>query len=276
MDLKVVGTLGLTEADVQALEEVDGIQSAEGAYAADVLCGEESSRKVLHIESLNETVNQITATEGRLPEKSGECFLDSAFAGNEGYQIGDSISFRQEEDSELLKKRYLYNCGNREQPLYISFNRGNTTLGSGEINGFAYVLSEDFDQEVYTQIYLRVHGAEGLTSYTDAYENLIEKLKKRVEGIQEERCQYRYDEVVSEANEKLADAKQELADGKKEADEKLTDAKKEIEDGEKELADGRKEYEDGVKALSDAKKEIEDGKSSLAMPKKKRRMGGAG
>ena len=104
MDLKVVGTLGLTEADVQALEEVDGIQSAEGAYAADVLCGEESSRKVLHIESLNETVNQITATEGRLPEKSGECFLDSAFAGNEGYQIGDSISFRQEEDSELLKK----------------------------------------------------------------------------------------------------------------------------------------------------------------------------
>ena len=74
MDLKVVGTLGLTEADVQALEEVDGIQSAEGAYAADVLCGEESSRKVLHIESLNETVNQITATEGRLPEKKGGVF----------------------------------------------------------------------------------------------------------------------------------------------------------------------------------------------------------
>ncbi len=268
MDLKVVGTLGLTEADVQALEEVDGIQSAEGAYAADVLCGEESSRKVLHIESLNETVNQITATEGRLPEKSGECFLDSAFAGNEGYQIGDSISFRQEEDSELLKKDIYTIVGIGSSPLYISFNRGNTTLGSGEINGFAYVLSEDFDQEVYTQIYLRVHGAEGLTSYTDAYENLIEKLKKRVEGIQEERCQYRYDEVVSEANEKLADAKQELADGKKEADEKLTDAKKEIEDGEKELADGRKEYEDGVKALSDAKKEIEDGKKQLGDAKK--------
>lgn len=268
MDLKVVGTMGLTEADVLALEDVDGVQSAEGAYAADVLCGEENSQKVLHVESVNETVNQITAVEGRLPEKSGECFLDSAFAGNEDYKVGDSISLRQEEDSESLKTENYTIVGIGSSPLYISFNRGNTTLGSGEISGFVYVLPEDFDQEVYTQIYLRVHGAEGLTSYTDAYDNLIDKILNRVEGIQEERCQYRYDEVLADANEKLSDARQELADGKKEADEKLSDAGKEIEDGEKELADGRKEYEDGVKALEDAKKEIEDGKQQLSDAKK--------
>ena len=95
-------------------------------------------------------------------------------------------------------------------PLYISFNRGNTTLGSGEVNGFAYVVPEEFESEVFTQIYMRAHEVEKVTSYTDAYDNLIEALQKRVEGIEEERCEIRYDEVVSEARDKIADAEKEL------------------------------------------------------------------
>mgnify|MGYP000461896696 FL=1 len=58
-----------------------------------------------------------------------------------------------------------------ESPLYISYNRGNSTLGSGEVNGFACVLPEDFDQEVYTQIYVQAHGTQDLISYTDAYDS---------------------------------------------------------------------------------------------------------
>ena len=33
MDLKVVGTLGLTEDDVEAIRSIDGVESAEGAYS---------------------------------------------------------------------------------------------------------------------------------------------------------------------------------------------------------------------------------------------------
>ena len=69
-----------------------------------------------------------------------------------------------------------------------------------------------------------------------------ERVQKQVEGIEAERCQVRYDEIVEEANEKLADARQELEDGKKEADEKLEDARQELEDGEKKLKDGKKEW----------------------------------
>ena len=268
MDIKVVGTLGLTDDDVAAVKEIDGVQDAEGAYSTDVMCGEGEKQKVLHVESANETMNQITATEGKVPEKAGEIFLDYMFAESNGYQVGDQITLRQDGDSELLKTVDYTVCGIGESPLYISYNRGNTTLGSGEVNGFAYVLPENFDQEVYTQIYVQVHGADELISYTDAYENLIEKVQAKVEGISEERCQVRYDDVVGEANEKLADAKKELEDGRKEADEKLSDAKKELEDGEKELKDGKKQYKDGKKQLADAKSELEDGKSQIADAKK--------
>ena len=239
MDIKVMGTLGLTEEDVAAIKQVDGVENAEGAYGTDVMCGEGEKQKVLHVEAVNQTMNRISVTEGKAPEKSGEIFLDCIFAESNGYKVGDQITLKEGGDSELLKKTDYTVVGLGESPLYISYNRGNSTLGSGEVNGFAYVLPEDFDQEVYTQIYVQAHGAQDLISYTDAYDSLIERVQEQVEGIEAERCQIRYDEIVEEANDKLADARQELEDGKKEADEKLADARQELEDGKKKLKDGR-------------------------------------
>ena len=263
MDIKVVGTMGLTSDDVSSIESIDGIESAEGAWSTDVMCGEGQKQKVLHIESINDTVNKLDVQEGRLPEKSGEIFLDSTFASTNEYKVGDKVALREDGDSPLLVTTEYTVVGTGRSPLYISFNRGNTTLGTGEVNGFGYVLPEDFDQEIYTQIYVTVHGAKGLTSYTDGYENLIAKIKDRVENIADDRCQIRLAAVKADAQEEINDAQKKLDDGKKEADEKLADAKEELDKGEKDLEDGRKEYEDGKSQLEDAKTELADGKKQL-------------
>ena len=263
MDIKVVGTMGLTSDDVSSIESIDGIESAEGAWSTDVMCGEGQKQKVLHIESINDTVNKLDVQEGRLPEKSGEIFLDSTFASTNEYKVGDKVALREDGDSPLLVTTEYTVVGTGRSPLYISFNRGNTTLGTGEVNGFGYVLPEDFDQEIYTQIYVTVHGAKGLTSYTDGYENLIAKIKDRVENIADDRCQIRLAAVKADAQEEINDAQKKLDDGKKEADEKLADAKEELDKGEKDLEDGRQEYEDGKSQLEDAKTELADGKKQL-------------
>lgn len=263
MDIKVVGTMGLTSDDVSSIESIDGIESAEGAWSTDVMCGEGQKQKVLHIESINDTVNKLDVQEGRLPVKSGEIFLDSTFASSNEYKVGDKVALREEGDSPVLVTTEYTVVGTGRSPLYISFNRGNTTLGTGEVNGFGYVLPEDFDQEIYTQIYVTVHGAKGLTSYTDGYENLIAKIKDRVENIADDRCQIRLAAVKADAQEEINDAQKKLDDGKKEADEKLADAKEELDKGEKDLEDGRKEYEDGKSQLEDAKTELADGKKQL-------------
>lgn len=263
MDIKVVGTMGLTSDDVSSIESIDGIESAEGAWSTDVMCGEGQKQKVLHIESINDTVNKLDVQEGRLPEKSGEIFLDSTFASSNEYKVGDKVALREEGDSPVLVTTEYTVVGTGRSPLYISFNRGNTTLGTGEVNGFGYVLPEDFDQEIYTQIYVTVHGAKGLTSYTDGYENLIAKIKDRVENIADDCCQIRLASVKADAQEEIDDAQKKLDDGKKEADEKLADAKEELDKGEKDLEDGRNEYEDGKSQLEDAKTELADGKKQL-------------
>ena len=284
MDLKVVGTMGLTDDDIQALKELPETDTVEGAYSTDVICGETDSQKVLHVESLNKEVNHLSITEGRLPQKSGECFLDSAFASGQKYSIGDKVVIRQPGDSELLKEETYTVVGIGKSPLYISFNRGNTTVGSGEVNGFMYVVADDFDSDVYTQIYVRAHEVDKVTSYTDGYDNLADKLEDKVKGIEAERCQARYDSVVGEAQEKLEDGKKQLADAKQKIADgrsQIASARQQVADGQAQIAtaqkkldegwnqynDGKKKYNAGKKKLDAAKKELEDGKKQIAAGK---------
>lgn len=53
-DLQVTGTMGVTGDDVEALQNLKDIETAEGVCLQDVLTGEEGQRKVLRILSIPE------------------------------------------------------------------------------------------------------------------------------------------------------------------------------------------------------------------------------
>ena len=132
MDLKVISTMGLTEGDVSEISQIEGVSKAEPGYMTDILCGDDSASHVLRIETICETLNKLTPQEGRIPEKAGECFLDIEFLEKTGYQIGDTITFYLEDEDDYILKRHEFTIvGAGSSPLYISFNRGNTTLGTG-------------------------------------------------------------------------------------------------------------------------------------------------
>ena len=69
MDMKILSTLGLTEDDIEAIRAVDGVEKVEPGYMIDVLALMGESERVIHVESLPETMNQVDVDEGRLPEK---------------------------------------------------------------------------------------------------------------------------------------------------------------------------------------------------------------
>ena len=277
MDLKVIGTMGLTEKDVEAVSRCEGVEKAEAGYMTDVLCGEGTDQHVLRVESITPTLNQLTATEGRLPQNPGECFVDIEFLDKTDYKVGDTITFyRDQEEDYKLKKQEFTIVGAGSSPLYISFNRGNTTLGTGELSGAAYVLPEDFDYEVYTEIYVKVKEADNLTAYTDAYDTLVAEVQQGLEALSGSRCDIRYQEVLNEANEKLADARKELADGEAEAESELADAWAELYDGDNQIYDAKlklarseRELTDGETKIQDGEKELADGKTQIAENEKK-------
>lgn len=266
MDLKVQGSLGLTDDDVKALSEVEGIRSAEGGYSVDALCKVGENEEVIHIASSYDTVNQTTVSKGRMPKGDSECVLDEDFMEANGYEIGDTIELSSGTEDPLtdsLKKEDLTIVGAGSSPEYISIERGSSLIGNGEVSAFAVVAPEAFALDVYTEIYLLVDGAEAETCYTDGYDDLIAKVKKRVEDIADVECVRRTEEIKAEALQEIADSQSELDDAKKEADEELAKAEQELQDAEQQITDGQKQIDDGKVALESGKAEISSQEKTL-------------
>ena len=280
MDLKVMGTMGLTKADIEAIGKVSGIEAVEGGYSKDVLCPVGDNEKVVHMLSMQKNFNQVSVVKGRLPEKAGECLVDEDFLSYTDLKVGDTVAFHSGDgealtDSLVTDTYKIVGIGN--SPLYISFGRGSSTIGTGEISGFVVVDKASFDMDVYTEAYVKVSGAEEKTAFTDEYNNLSDAAKEAVSAIEEERCAVRKQEIVDEANEKLADsektvneksqeledAKKELESGKSKAAEELEKAKQQLTDGEAELADAKQQIADGETQLADAKAQLNDKQAQL-------------
>ncbi|MBD9017948.1 MAG: ABC transporter permease [Coprococcus comes] len=280
MDLKVMGTMGLTKADIKAIGKVSGIEAVEGGYSKDVLCPAGDNEKVVHMLSMEKNFNQVSVVEGRLPEKAGECLVDEDFLSYTDLKVGDTVTFHSGDgealmDSLVTDTYKIVGIGN--SPLYISFGRGSSTIGTGEISGFVVVDKSSFDMDVYTEAYVKVSGAEEKIAFTDEYNNLSDAAKEAVSAIEEERCAVRKQEIVDAANEKLADsektvneksqeledAKKELESGKSKAAEELEKAKQQLTDGEAGLADAKQQIADGETQLADAKAQLNDKQAQL-------------
>lgn len=273
MDLQVISTLGLTDEDVEAIEKLDGIEKAEAGYSVDALCTEGDNQIVMHVMSLLPSMNQVQVENGRLPEKSDECVVDADFLSKSTLKIGDRVTLSSGTDkpvTDSLKEDTFTIVGSVSSPCYIGFQRGSTTIGSGNISAFLCVPEESFCMEVYTEIYAQVKGAEKLTAFTDQYDQRIDSVMKEVEAIKEEREKARYDEIVTEASEKLADAEKEITDaeaeleqGKAEAQEKLTAAREKLENAQKELEQAKKELASSQAKIASSKEELEQAQKEL-------------
>lgn len=273
MDLQVISTMGLTDEDVEAIEKLDGIEKAEAGYSVDALCTEGDNQIVMHVMSLLPSMNQVQVENGRLPEKSDECVVDADFLSKSTLKIGDRVTLSSGTDkpvTDSLKEDTFTIVGSVSSPCYIGFQRGSTTIGSGNISAFLCVPEESFCMEVYTEIYAQVKGAEKLTAFTDQYDQRIDSVMKEVEAIKEEREKARYDEIVTEASEKLADAEKEITDaeaeleqGKAEAQEKLTAAREKLENAQKELEQAKKELASSQAKIASSKEELEQAQKEL-------------
>lgn len=273
MDLQVISTMGLTDEDVEAIEKLDGIEKAEAGYSVDVLCTEGDNQIVMHVMSLLPSMNQVQVENGRLPEKSDECVVDADFLSKSTLKIGDRVTLSSGTDkpvTDSLKGDTFTIVGSVSSPCYIGFQRGSTTIGSGNISAFLCVPEESFCMEVYTEIYAQVKGAEKLTAFTDQYDQRIDSVMKEVEAIKEEREKARYNEIVAEASEKLADAEKEITDaeaeleqGKAEAQEKLTAAREKLENAQKELEQAKKELASSQAKIASSKEELEQAQKEL-------------
>lgn len=266
MDIEVISTLGLTEDDLDAIRNVDGVSAAEGGYSSDMLFTEGDNKVVVHVMSLLPSMNQVQLEKGELPEADDECVLDVDYLSESSLEIGDKITLISGTDddvSDTLKNDTYTITGAVSSPEYISFQRGSTTIGNGSVTTFIAVPEESFALDVYTEIYVQADGAKDLTAFTDAYDSRVDETEDQLEAIREDREKARYDEIMDEAQTELDDARAELADAEKELEDGRAEAEKELADARKELEDGQAEVDSGRQELADARKELESSRQRL-------------
>lgn len=198
MDIRVVSNLGLTKDDVTAISKVTGVEEVEPNYSTHVICKVKNNELVVEVMSATKKLNKITVTKGRMPESSHEVLVDPFFIQSSGMKIGDTIKLTLENGktaSNILKVTNFKIVGIGTTAYYLSFQRGNTNIGSGDVNSFLVVDPEAFRMGAYSSIYVSVKGARKLTSYTDAYDKKVEKVAERLKKTAEIQSKRRYDEL---------------------------------------------------------------------------------
>ena len=263
-DLRLISTLGFDDESIETFQEQKGVETAIGSYSFDIVCensGEENSF-VVKTHSITDGVNSLYLVAGRMPENDKECVVDAQIYSSK--QLGQKVIFsaeNDEEDLEHFKYREYTIVGVAQSPLYIQFERGNTSLGNGQISGALHLREGAYDSEAYTEAYIKFK--EDYPLYSDAYKEFMEDKEEEWKLILKETAIKRADMIRDDAYEALEEAEAEFKVEKAKAEKELEDAKKQIDEGKKQLEDAKTEITAGWDELREQKKALSEGEKEL-------------
>lgn len=231
-DIKIISTLGLTDDDITKLKTIDNIKNVEGTYSKDVIIKDNEEDIVINIESMLENINTLKLVQGSFPKNKNEIVVEDNFVKKTSYKLNDSILIDGEE--------YLI-VGTVDSALYFSNDelkqdRGTTSIGSGTINYYSYVLKENFNQDYYTAIYVTVSDALDKITSEEDYIDLVTGVTKDIDKIKLTQENRRYDSIYKEAE-------QEIKTHEKKINKELSNAKNELDEAKKKLDNAKKELD---------------------------------
>ncbi|MEJ8548661.1 ABC transporter permease [Brevibacillus borstelensis] len=104
----------ISKREVAGLSEIEGINKIEGRYTFDATQSFEDYKASLKIHSIpaDNEINTPAMIEGSIPSRKGEILLDSHYAKEHQYRVGDEISIRT--DDKNLKFTISGLCENVE------------------------------------------------------------------------------------------------------------------------------------------------------------------
>ena len=271
-DIELVSTLGLTEDDIELLKENEYVSDIVGTYSTDVLVNASNNNQPVAKLLAIEDINKVKLVEGSLPLNEDECVVEKSFLTATGMQIGQTIDI--EDSDDVINNDSLKITGVVESPLYISSERGTSSLGTGKVNYYMYINNSNFNMDAYTNIYIKVKDVDKYTYGSDKYSEIVEEALSSIEEYEDEINTRRYDTLIAEANDKIEEAEQKLDDEYNENQKKLDDAQEEIDNYREQIASGREEiaqnrtnvyntFLEYENQIAEGKTKIEEAKTTL-------------
>ena len=255
-DIQVYSTLGLTQDDLKEIKKIDGVEDAEAVFSIDTLTQKDSTQLVMKVISLadDQSINKVRLVDGRMPEKENECIIEAGSVSNQlfgNFEIGDTITLTSgtEDDlSDTLKNTEYTVVGTCYNPNYLSYEKGSSSIGNGEVGNFMYVKDSNIKVDYFTEIDVTVKGAKDINTYDDAYFDSVEPVVDKIEAIADDRIDAR-----------IAENQKEIDDAQKELDEQINDAQAQIDDGYAQIQDGYAQIQSNEQQLISAKAQLDSG-----------------
>ena len=267
-DISIIGDYGIDAKNKSAIEKVSGAYKIEYGYLKDVVI--EDTNDSIRIFSATEGISKYELVDGRMPKGRNEIAIAEFLSDK--YSIGDKISFSEKEDisgNTVLKCHDMTIVGfvNSGELLSV-INMGQSTAGTGELQGYAVAAAEAFDSDIYMIARISFDDLKGIDPYSDEYTQLIQAHKNELETLLADQPTYRLNSIRDEYQKKIDDAQEQINDAKGQ----LSIALKKLIDGENQLDEAKQQYTDGVieygKKKADVKRQLDDASLKLAYASK--------
>lgn len=255
-DINIISTLGLTDDDITALQALDGVENAYGIQTKDSISKIDNKESICKVIEYNENVNTPVIVAGRNIENENECLIDPAVVrtgkGVEEY-IGKKIILENDDldsnDNPIFTQKEFEIVGIAETPVYISDERGNTSIGNGTVS--FYIFTKDvINMDYYTGVYVTAKDAKETVTNSDEYLSIINSVTSEIETIKETRENARYQSLVDGATAKVNDAQKEFDDKKQDVEAELQDAENQIKNAENQIASSERKIQNGENELN--------------------------
>ncbi len=258
MDFHLVSSVGFNKDDIDSIKKVSGISGIMPSYFIDAMIYSEDTSYVVKVHSLPNTVNEnyinrVSLVSGRLPEKSGECVIEKNNLENISLVIGTKIKLTSGNSSNILDNittNEFIVVGIVQSPLYISKEKGTSTIGNGKVSTYMFIPESDFKLPVYNGIYITSSDVQESFAFTKDYDFKIDSLRKSLENLAVERSNIRYNEIKSESIKLLQIKENEF----KKMQESFNTSAKYLTDGQKK--DILLNFTNAEKVIQNAKNEI--------------------
>lgn len=205
-NIEVTYAYGLADDDVQAIDKLEGVDTAEGGYSTTGFMKLSDRDRLVTVQSITQKLDKATLLKGRLPEKADEIAVERSLNEEENISIGDilNIDCSDTKGVNYLTQTRFTVVGIVEHPAYTSnyeySRRGTSTKGNGNCMNYLMVSGEAFDKKAlnnsYTNIYIWSNTLRDYDTFSKEYEKRCNDLATDVKRLGLERADKKYEEIV--------------------------------------------------------------------------------
>lgn len=190
----------ITNEEIAELVQINGLNKIEGRYTfeANQVLADRKTNITVHSIPKNNSINSLAVIEGNIPSDKSEIIIDSRYAKENGYSIGDQFNVVYDTNefaftiSGLCENaEHVFNASDSTLMMpdhkqfgiaYISEDRLIEINGDGSYNEVLVDVDEKFNVEEIGKIiesksekfsYLYQLGREKMNSYTQVYNNIM-------------------------------------------------------------------------------------------------------